>query len=172
MSGTGLKPYTEFILPPNVVSKLDVSHLVAEAERADNELTAEAVGEKIGSYEHPELVISDQLKSFLEQNSIKLDNSHDRSELITQLRLLKDKVPVVHMTFAVIADRESLQQLIEWFRASVHPQVVIEAGLQPSLVAGVYLRTPNHVHDLSLRAALDGRHGALVEELEALYVGK
>lgn len=167
MSESGEKTYTDFVLPPSVVSKIDVSRLVTEAERADNELTAETVGEKIGSYEHPELVLSEQLSSFLEQNQLRLDNTNDRTELVRQLRVLKEKVPVVHMTFATIADRESLQQLVSWFRTSVHPQVVIEAGLQPALVAGAYVRTPNRVHDLSLRAALNGRHGMLVEELGA-----
>lgn len=172
MSESGVKTHEEFILPPSVVSKIDVSHLVAEAERADNELTAEAVGEKVGSFEHPELVLADQFKSFLDLNNIQLDDSHDRTELIKQLRQLKDAVPVVHMTFAVLADRESLQQLVKWFREATHPQTVIEVGLQPALVAGVYLRTPNHIHDFSLRAALDGRHDALVEELEALHGSK
>lgn len=172
MNDTGVKPYTEFVLPASVVSKLDVSHLVAEAERADNELTAESVGEKIGSFEHPELTLSDEFKSFLEQNNLSLENSQNRSELIKQLRELKEKVPVVHMTFAVYADRESLQQLVAWFRSAAHPQTVIHAGLQPGLVAGVYLRTPNHVHDLSMRSALKGRHGALVEEIGALVHGQ
>jgi F0F1-type ATP synthase delta subunit len=72
------------------------------------------------------------------------------------------------MTFAVEADRESLMQLAQWVRETVHPQAVIAVGLQPGLIAGVYLRTPNHVHDLSLRAALDGGHEILVNDLEAL----
>lgn len=72
------------------------------------------------------------------------------------------------MTFAVTADPESLERLARWFRESIHPQVVIATHLQPSLIAGVYLRTPNHVHDFSLRGALAGKHGLLVNELEAL----
>ena len=81
---------------------------------------------------------------------------------------MKDKVPVIHMTFAVQADPTSLQQIVQWLRSSVHPQVVISVGLQPSLVAGVYMRTPNHVRDLSLRTLLTGQHEVLVKELEAL----
>jgi F0F1-type ATP synthase delta subunit len=72
------------------------------------------------------------------------------------------------MTFAVTADPESLQQLALWLRTTINPQAVIAVGLQPSLVAGVYLRTPNHVHDLSLRAMLKNGRGLLVEELGAL----
>jgi len=155
-------PYTKFVLPTSVVTKLDVSRLVNELEKVDNELTAAAVRKQ----DHVQPVMSQQLAEFLEQNKVSLDNG-DRGDLIKQVRLLKDNVPVIHMTFAVTADQESLQKLVQWLRAET-PQAVIAVGLQPGLVAGVYLRTPNHVHDLSLRNALDGRRDVLVKELETL----
>lgn len=166
------KTYVDFVLPPTVISKADVSRMVSEVERVDNELTASAVRSKAGAQEAPVPVLSGELTDFLDGNGLKLENSHDRAELVKQLRMLKDKVPIVHMTFAVRADRESLQKLAQWLRTSVHPQVVISVGLQPALVAGVYLRTPNHVHDLSLRAMLAGSHDLLIKELEAVRGSK
>ena len=160
--------YADFVLPPNVVSKIDISRLVSEAERVDNELTATAVRTKVDATEIPRPILTEQFTDFLHQNKLMLNNSHDRAELIKQLRLLKDKVPVIHMTFAVTADRESLAQLTLWLRTTIHPQAVISVGIQPALVAGVYLRTPNHVHDLSMRAALKGSRGLLAKELGAL----
>ncbi len=169
MSETAVKTYTDFTLPPSVVSKIDVSRLVEEVERIDGELTTAAVRAKVGSDEQAELVLSEQLTDFLQLNQLTLDDgSQARTALIKQLRLLKDNVPVIHMTFAVTADRESSQQLMQWLRTSVHPQAVIAIGLQPALVAGAYIRTPNHVHDLSLRAALNGRHDLLIKELRSL----
>lgn len=174
MSTVVTKAYTDFILPPNLVTRIDVSRLVSEVERVDNALTASAVRSKAGSQELPMPVLSDQLNDFLSANKIELGAAanNERSDLIKQLRILKDKVPVLHMTFSVTADIESLQKLVGWVRESVHPQAIIAVGLQPALVAGVYLRTPNHVHDLSLRHMLDGRHGLLVEELETLRGSK
>lgn len=161
--------YTSFILPPSVVSKIDVSRLVRECEQIDNELTSAGVRAKVGTAQQSAPVVSEQLTEFLQLNKLAFDaDGRKRSELIKQLQLLKDKVPVIHMTFAVTADRESLQQLAQWLRSSVHPQAVISVGLQPALVAGVYLRTPNHVHDMSLRAKLQGSHDILVKELEAV----
>jgi hypothetical protein len=167
MTEADVKTYVNFVLPPNVVSKIDVARLVSEVERVDNELTAAAVSVKTGSPVRTTPVVSQQLADFLDQNKLTLENAHERGELVRQLRLLKDKVPVIHMTFAVTADRESLQQLAQWLRASVHRQAVIAVGLQPALIAGVYLRTPNHIHDLSVRAMLSGRHDLLVKDLEA-----
>lgn len=168
MSDTELKTYETFVLPPTVVSRVDVSRLVSEVERVDGELTAAAVRNKIKEGEQPTPVLSEQLSDFLTQNKLALSDSHERSRLVKELRQLKDKAPVIHMTFATTADPESLGQLADWLRKSVHPQAVISVGIQPNLVAGVYLRTPNHVHDLSLKTKLAQSRGLLVEEMESL----
>ena len=162
------KSYADFVLPPSVVSKIDVSRLVSEVERLDGELTTMAVRASVGSQVVAQPVISRQLADFLQANSLTISqNNQERTELLRQLRHLKDKIPVVHMTFAVTADAESLARLAAWLRSEVHSQAVISVGLQPALVAGVYLRTPNQVHDLSLRAKLKGSHALLIKELEA-----
>ena len=154
-------------LPPSVVSRADVAHLVLEAERIDSAQTAQAVREKVGAAASEQPAMSQQLADFLSQNQLNVAPGQ-WGELITQLRQVKEGVPVFHMTFAVPADRASLEQLVQWLRTSVHPQAVLEVGLQPSLVAGVSLRTPNHVHDFSMRSALKKNHGLLVKELGAL----
>ena len=158
----------QFTLPPSIVSKVDVSHLVNELEEIDNQQTSDAVREKVGAQSESQLVPSEQLADFLQQNKLELGNSLQRSELIKQLRQLKENVQVIHLTFAVAADRDSLRQLVAWLRESVHPQTVIDVGLQPALVAGVSIRTPNRVHDLSMRSVLRKNHGLLVKELGAL----
>jgi len=168
MNESQTKTHADFVLPPNVVTKIDVSHLVSELERIDDELTTASVRAQTGVNVQVTPTLSEQLNGFLVQNQITLTTGPQRSELIKQLRLLKDSAPIIHMTFAVEADRESLQLLAQWLRSSVHPQAVIAVGLQPALIAGVYLRTPNHVKDLSLRAMLDGGHNVIVGELEAL----
>lgn len=166
------KTYVDFVLPSNVVTKIEISRLVKEVERVDNEMTAATVRKKTGSNIAAHPVLSGQLAEFLAENELSLEDSHERSALIKQLRQLKDKVPIIHMTFSVTADRQSLEKLAHWLRTSVHPQAVIDVGLQPALVAGVYLRTPNHVHDLSLRKMLDGSRGILTKELESLRGAK
>lgn len=168
MSELTTRTSAEYVLPPSLVSKVDVSRLVHEMERIDIEMTAASVRTRVGAGGQTPPVLSESLRDFLTINSIQLATAKDREVLIGQLRTLKDNVPILHMTFAVEADRHSLTQLVEWLRSSIHPQTVIEVGLQPALVAGVYLRTPNRVHDLSLRAMLAGSRGALKKELGAL----
>jgi len=161
---------TEFVLPPSIVTKTDVSRLVTEIEKVDNQLTTAEVHAKVGASTEEEPLVSQRLADFLTQNQLTLSGNtsgNDRSVLIKKLRQMKDNLPVIHMTFAVEADQESLAQLVQWLRTSIHPHAVIAVGLQPALIAGVYLRTPNHVHDLSLRAQLKGGHDLLIKELEA-----
>lgn len=157
-----------FTLPPTVVSKVDVSRLVRELERIDNELTTITVRAKAGVQQQPQITMSDQLNAFLTQNKLSLTENNARTDLIKQIRVMKDSVPIIHMTFAVEADRESLQYLAGWLRAYIHPQAVIDVGLQPALIAGVYLRTSNQIKDLSLRGMLKGSHDLLVKDLDAL----
>lgn len=155
-------------LPSSIVSKLDLSRLVTEAERVDNELTEVSIRSKAGGESIPSPAKSAQLNDFLQTNNLSFDDDHRRGEIISAMRRLKDLAPVVTMTFAVVADTESLEQLTQWLRDSVHPQVLIASGLQPALIAGVYLRTPNRVQDFSLRTKLKNGRGLLVEKLEAL----
>lgn len=172
MNESGVKPYTEFVLPSSVATKSDIARLVTEMERVDNEMTAASIGEQAHAANPPQVTPpSDALQAFIDANQISLDESRHRTELIKQLRELKEKVPVVHLTFATTADRDSLQQIIQWLRGSAHPQSVVVTGIQPELVAGVHVRTTNHVYDLSLRAMFRGRHDQLVQELESLSGG-
>lgn len=167
MSDLGDKTYQNFILPSTLVSRVDVAHVVEEVERVDAEMTSAAIRGGEG-FTPVTPVLSEPLTDFLAKNELNLTDGKVRAALIQELRTLKDKVPVLHMTFAVEADPESLQQLAQWARDMVDPHAVIEVGLQPGLVAGVYLRTPNHIHDLSLREMIKSSRGKLVEELGAL----
>ncbi len=174
------------VLPKTVVTKVDVARLVRELEQVDVDMTAQVVRSRTAQSSDgtpdaqntagalgvsagvlaAQPTLSPQLADFLEQNALGVATGQERSAIIKQLRILKDKVPVLHMTFAVTADSQSLQTLVDWARTHVHPQAVIEVGLQPGLVAGVHLRTPNHIHDFTIRHALTAHHDSLVKQLE------
>lgn len=168
MSKAEVKGYTEFVLPPSLVSKVDVSRLVGEFEALDNAYTSKSVRKKAAASDESMPALSPQLTDFLDQNPVDLENAAVRSAYSKQLKLLKNNLKVMNMTFAVVADPESLQKLSAWARQSIHPQTVIDAHFQPALVAGVYLRSQNHVFDFSVRNALKSKRSELKNELEAL----
>ncbi|MEO7904547.1 MAG: hypothetical protein ABIR91_01990 [Candidatus Saccharimonadales bacterium] len=172
MTDETIKTAADYILPSSIVTKRDVSELANELERIDNDTTANAVRQKAGVSSQNEPQFSAKLTDFTQLNELDLSKPSARSGLIVQLRQLKNIIPVIHMTFSTDVDLESLTQLTQWTRTSIHPQAVIEVGLQPSLIAGVYVRTPNKVHDLSMRSALQSGRKVLVQELEALDAGR
>lgn len=164
---TNVPSATGFVLPASVVGRTDVARLVRLVEQADNAVTSQAVRAKTG-ISSDTVTLPEQVAEFLQLNALSFDEGNARMEIIKQLRRLKDTAPVIHVTFAGEADRESLERLAYWFRTSVHRQVILSVGVQPSLVAGVYVRTPNHVHDLSLKAALKDGRSLLIKDLEVL----
>lgn len=164
--------YTGFVLPSSVATKIDVTRLVTEMERIDGELVTRDAHIKAGVPITDQITFSEQMNDFLAANNLEIGDTLQRAGLINQLRQLKANAPIAHVTFASLVDTESLRQITAWLRESVHPQAVIVVGLQPSLVGGVYIRTPNHVHDFSLRAQLAGHRDIIVKEVEALSGGK
>lgn len=166
------KNHTNFRLPASLVTKGDISRLLAEVEQVDNEFIEAHARGKVGADGTIHPALSGNLSDFLAANEFVIEDGDTRGMLVRELRRLKEILPVIHITFSVSADGESLQKIVTWFRDSVHPQAVLDVGLQPALVAGVHLRTTNHVHDFSVRAVLDEHRDILTKELEALRVGQ
>jgi hypothetical protein len=144
-----------------------LARLVREVEAVDSVLETQKVknhGE--GGYRMP--TMSQSLSDFLVLNKLDMADDHGRMTIKQQLAKLKDKAPVVHMTFATAAEPEDLQDLVAWVRKELHPQALISVGLQPSLVGGVYMRTPNHIYDFSMRSRMQGKRDLIAGALEEL----
>lgn len=157
-----------FALPAALVSRADLARLVREVEQLDGDFEVQKVRDHRDEAHYTMPPMSRSLQDFLQLNQVNIVDAKIRTNLKERLRDLKDKAPVVHATFAVDADPEFLQQLVAWFREQVHPHALISVGLQPGLIGGMHLRTPNHIHDFSLRALLANKRGILVKELQEL----
>ena len=167
MTDTQNTGYSSLKLPLSIVTRIDLARLVTEIEKLDSSLQSADVRSRTGA-ESVTLEASDVAQDFLQMNSLSLDDTKSRQEVVKNLRQLKAKAPKVHASFAIPADHDSLVEMVKWFRESVNPQVVLDVGLQPDLIAGVYLRTDNHVHDFSLRSSLNDHHDMLVGQLKEL----
>ena len=156
----------QYTLPSALIGRADLARLVLEVETVDNDLESQRVraGAEKSGYRMP--TMSRSLSDFLDQNKVTITDDQTRMKLKEDLRTLKDTAPVMHMTFAVDADPDFLQELVQWLRKEIHPQALVSVGLQPGIVGGVYLRTPNHVHDFSIKAVLKNKRDIIVHELE------
>ena len=158
----------QFVLPPALIGRPDLARLVREIETVDNDFEAQKVRDHKTEDTYSIPTMSRALSDFLVANQIKIVDAKARTALKERLLRMKDKAPIIHVTFAADADPEFLQQLVGWIRTEIHPEALLSVGLQPSLVGGVYMRTPNHVHDFSLRQLLADKRGIIVNELQGL----
>jgi G3E family GTPase len=158
-----------FALPPALVTRADLSRLVRDMESIDNDLESQkARNRATGKTDYHLPTLSKGLSDFADLNKLDLADDQTRVLLKQQMQTLKEHAPVLHMTFAVEADPLSLQKLIDYIRKEIHPQALLSVGMQPSLVGGVYLRTPNHIHDMSIRSRLEAARGTIAQDIERL----
>lgn len=152
-------------LPPEVVTKRHLVRLINELETVDNALTSRSIRRSVKVTDKNAVEVPSSVKDFFELNNWKVTNNTNRSKALGQLRTLRRNAPVTHLTFAADADEASLREIAGWLRQTVHPHVVLETGLQPGLVAGMYMRAQNRIFDYSLRSRLESQRSILIEAL-------
>lgn len=157
-------------LPSALIGRADVARLILEVEKLDNDFETQKVRDHKDEANYAIPTMSRSLTDFLQLNNLNIASAKERTQLRKELKLVKDKTPVMHMTFAVDPDPEFLQLLTDWVRTNIHPQALLSVGLQPSLVGGVFVRTPNHIHDFSVRTLLSGKRDIIMTELESTPV--
>jgi hypothetical protein len=87
----------------------------------------------------------------------------DVEELIKALDTYKHTAPVVHLTLAGMPGSELRMQLIRWFRANVHPGVLMSFRANRQLLGGMVLRAGSRTYDYSWRGKIVGASDQLVE---------
>lgn len=157
------KDPSSLILPPQVVSKSDLSRSLRELETIDDYFHQAAIR---GSKDQAMPTLGKVLDNLASANGLNLLRPEDRATLKTFLARLKNKAPIVHMSFPSEASGPFLAKILEWFRAEVHPHTVLHVGLQPSLVAGCLVRTTNKTFDFSFRKKFEKSKEKLVEALD------
>jgi len=152
-------------LPGSVATKHQFVRFLAEFEALDAGLTNQEIRASTGVEGGSGPTENPHITQFLEENNIAVTDSTGRSHVLEALRSLRKTAPVVHLTFAAEADPASLAEIADWFRKNMNPHTLIEVGLQPSLVAGTYIRSQNKVYDYSLRSRIIGKRDSLVDAL-------
>ncbi len=140
----------ELKLTDSIASKADVTRLYRELDL----YCTQEIQHKIRKDKNETTAVSDQLKDFAVQNSIDLSNKKDCDLLLKALSVFKEKLVVIHISFPVEPNLNCVSKLVIWFRQNVDPNIVVQIGLQPSIAAGIIVRTPSKQFDFSLRRHL------------------
>lgn len=156
-------------LPANVVSQIDVMRLGRELSALDDffvNAKARAAGTAM-----PMPRLSRALDSLAKENGVNLLDEKSRQLLVKHLEVIYQKAPNFHISFAVEASPKALEKILTWMRQNIHPQLLLQVGLQPTVAAGCVLRTTNKIFDMSLRSRLSGQTEYLAELIKGAVDG-
>lgn len=110
--------------------------------------------------------ISATLRALALENQIDLRDERQSKKLLTTLEEIKRQAPVLHISFPSDPAPEVLQKMTAWFRKEISQNIFIQVGLQPTIAAGIVLRTKDHQFDFSLRRHLHKNRAKLIEVLK------
>ena len=112
--------------------------------------------------------VSRLLDALATDNGRNLLQAADRQELAQFLAYTEQKAPTIHISFASDPSSAFTSKLVEWLRSNIHPAILLQIGLQPTIAAGCVVRTANKQFDLSLRQNLTEQRAKLFEALDGL----
>lgn len=156
---------TTLQLPLSVVSSVDVGRLLREVEAIDDFLKQSAIREPGTPVKMPRT--SRLFDEIVEVNQLNVLHEDDRNRLKDFLSEVKKHAPQLHMSFSADPAPLFTQKLIQWMRGNLHPQVLLQVGLQPNIGAGCVVRTTNKYFDFSLRSRFSEKGTELARLMRA-----
>lgn len=142
-------------LPNSIISKVDVGRLRRELNAIDDFVSQSKI-RKAG--QQPTLPrTSLNLEELAKSNNLNLLIDDNRKKLDSTLYNLYLHAPVIHMSFASDPTPSFLKKIISWLRSEIHPNILLQTGLQPSIAAGCIIQTNNKYFDLSLRKHFESK---------------
>jgi hypothetical protein len=149
-------------LPNSLISRVDAMRLGRELETIGN-----AIDQKTHQHSKAEPTrLSQILEELSSRNHLDLQDSQDRDRLATFLKDLKKDAPTIHMSFAAEPPSAFIAKIIAWLRNEVHPLMLLDIGLQPTIAAGCIIRTSSKYFDCSVRQHLLENKPKLLELLQ------
>ncbi|HEY8998808.1 MAG TPA: hypothetical protein VIM53_00650 [Candidatus Saccharimonadales bacterium] len=151
-------------LPTLVFGRPEVHRLQRELEALEQYLEQASLRAKGAAATLPRA--SRLLEALATENHLNFLQAEDRTTAKAFLKMVSDKAPTIHMSFASDPSSAFMAKMVEWLRGNVHPLALLQIGLQPSIAAGCIVRTPNKTFDLSLRERLRSQQDKLAEALK------
>lgn len=160
----------ELKLPLNVVGRSDITRMLRELDKLDDFFVA-AASRGTDSPSSPPPRITRVLDQLARDNRINLLEAHQRKQFAVQLKDILSKAPALNISFAAEPSPTALEKVLSWFRQNIHPQTLLQIGLQPSIAAGCVLRTPNQIFDMSISRRLQTQEPYLAKLIDGAVSG-
>lgn len=150
-------------LPNGLIGRPDAARLIRELNGLNDFFAGAKTRQPGTSVTMPR--VSRLLQDLASLNNLNLLDESSRAKLQTELANVYERAPSMHISFAVEPSARALEQILAWIRQNIHPQTLLQVGLQPAIAAGCVLRTTNKVFDMSLRTHLAKQSQYLAELL-------
>lgn len=160
----------KFHLPLSIVGTSDITSLQRELNAVEDFFVAAKVRAAGSPIQPPR--VTKALDGIARENGYNLLDEGHRKALIDALQTIKQGAPKIHISFAAEPAPKAMERILAWFRGSVHPQALVQVGLQPNIAAGCVVRTPNKLFDMSLRVHLEKQEPYLVELIKGAVNGR
>ncbi|HEX7964038.1 MAG TPA: F0F1 ATP synthase subunit delta [Candidatus Saccharimonadales bacterium] len=151
-------------LPVLVFGIVEVRRLKRELESLEEFMESSALREPGKQVALPR--VSRLLDALAGENHLNLLQPQDREQMKTFLEHVEHKAPRIHMSFATDPSSAFTAKVVAWLRASLATDILLEVGLQPTIAAGVIVRTGNKIFDMSLRERFADAQKLLLESFE------
>jgi F0F1-type ATP synthase delta subunit len=152
----------QLALPLQVATPVDVGRLLRELEQIDNLL----MQAELRKEQNPKLPKTSLLMDHLiGLNKLDLLQSTHRKQLQAFLVQVREKSPVLHMSFSADPAPVFIERLMTWLRREIDPLVLLTIGLQPNIGAGCIVRSRNKQFDLSLKQDMLDKRDALKQAI-------
>ena len=151
-------------LPDRLSGSADLGKTLRELEKIDDFLYQTKIRTPGRPVTLPKS--SKTLDELVEINSLSLLEEADRKKLLEILEKLQETSPVIHISFASEPTVSVMEKIVGWCRENIHPYVLVNNGLQPSVIVGCEVRTTNKVFDMSLRSKFEKMQDVLAKQLE------
>jgi hypothetical protein len=152
-------------LPTLVASPADVGRLVHELEQIGEALLQ--LGLRAGGTAVKMPKTSRLMDQVIQLNQLNLLAAADRAALGQYLATVRQRAPVLHISFSADPSPAFTEKLMVWLRREINPHMLLTIGLQPGIGAGCVVRTTNKYFDFSLRQDFAKKRELLLAGLAA-----
>jgi len=151
------------ILPVAITSPVEIGRLINELTQLDETMMQLELRDPGQAVKMPKT--TRLLDKLAETNKLNLLKPEDRQQLLKFLKLIHEHAPVLKMSFSVDPAPVFMERLATWLRQEIHPQILINVGLQPNIGAGCLVYGNSKVFDFSLKQTFVEQRNLLLQRL-------
>lgn len=152
-------------IPLAVVSQVDVGRLLRELDALDTFLRSAEMRQAGTATQLPKT--SKLFDELLTINKLNALQQADRDKIHAFLTEVRTHAPRIHMSFSADPSPLFTKRLVTWLRQNIHPLIMLQVGLQPTIGAGAVVRTTNKYFDLSLRRRFEDSKDILLRTIKS-----